>query len=60
MKEHPGILTTQWDGYLREGPGAATTAVPVVEPKHEEMILEPEYKRMPIGPDHILYPIMIG
>jgi len=60
MKEQPGILTTQWDGYLRDGPGAATTAVPVVEPKHEEMILEPEYKRMPIGPDHILYPIMIG
>ena len=60
MKEQPGILTTQWDGYLREGPGAATTAVPVVVPEHEEMILEPEYKRMPIGPDHILYPILIG
>ena len=54
------ILTTQWDGYLREGPGAATTAVPVVEVPGEEPVLEPEYKRMPIGPDHILYPIMIG
>jgi quinol-cytochrome oxidoreductase complex cytochrome b subunit len=26
----------------------------------EEPVLEPEYKRMPIGPDHILYPILIG
>jgi quinol-cytochrome oxidoreductase complex cytochrome b subunit len=61
MSEDPGILTTQWDGYLREGPGAATTAVPVVQAAtHEEMVLEPEYKRMPIGPDHILYPIMVG
>jgi quinol-cytochrome oxidoreductase complex cytochrome b subunit len=60
MKEQPGFLTTQWDGYLREGPGAAITAVPVVEPKQEEMVLEPDYKRMPIGPDHILYPILIG
>jgi quinol-cytochrome oxidoreductase complex cytochrome b subunit len=23
-------------------------------------VLEPAYKRMPIGPDHILYPILIG
>jgi quinol-cytochrome oxidoreductase complex cytochrome b subunit len=61
MSEDPGILTTQWDGYLREGPGAATTAVPVVQAvTHEETVLEPEYKRMPIGPDHILYPIMVG
>ena len=55
-----GILVTQWDGYLREGPGAATTAVPVVAVPKEEHVLEPEYKRMPIGPDHILYPILIG
>lgn len=55
-----GIQTTQWDGYLREGPGAAITAVPVVGVGHEEQIIEPEYKRMPIGPDHILYPVMIG
>jgi len=60
MNEDSDILTTQWDGYLREGPGAATTAVEVVEPATEEMVLEPEYKRMPIGPDHILYPILIG
>ena len=60
MGENSGILTTQWDGYLREGPGAATTAVPVIQPAGEEHVLEPEYKRMPIGPDHILYPILIG
>jgi quinol-cytochrome oxidoreductase complex cytochrome b subunit len=59
--EDPGILTTQWDGYLRDGPGAATTAVPVIHvPAEEDMVLEPEYKRMPIGPDHILYPILVG
>ena len=60
MSEDRGILTTQWDGYVREGPGAATTAVPVIEVGHEGMVLEPEYKRMPIGPDHILYPVLIG
>jgi quinol-cytochrome oxidoreductase complex cytochrome b subunit len=61
MSQERGILTTQWDGYLREGPGAATTAVRVIEVHGgEEPILEPEYKRMPIGPDHILYPILIG
>lgn len=60
MSEQSGILTTQWDGYLREGPGAVTTAVPVVQVPAEEPVLEPEYKRMPIGPDHILYPILIG
>jgi quinol-cytochrome oxidoreductase complex cytochrome b subunit len=60
-KEPVGILTTQWDGYLREGPGAATTAVPVIQtPGEEHQVLEPDYKRMPIGPDHILYPVLIG
>ena len=54
------VLTTQWDGYLREGPGAAATAVPIIEVGHEEMELEPEYKRVPVGPDHILYPVVIG
>ena len=57
------ILTTQWDGYLREGPGAVTTAIPVpVHPNGHagDPLLEPEYKRMPIGPDHILYPVLIG
>ncbi len=60
MNEEDGILTTQWDGYLREGPGAASTAVPVIEVGHEEPILEPDYKRLPIGPDHILYPILVS
>ncbi len=60
MSEDDPILTTQWDGYLREGPGAVTTAVPVVQVPGEEHVLEPDYKRMPIGPDHILYPILIG
>jgi hypothetical protein len=56
-----GIRTTQWDGYLREGPGATTTAVPIIEVDgHGGHVLEPESKRMPIGPDHILYPIMVG
>ncbi len=32
----------------KEGPGAAGHA------------LEPEWKRLPIGPDHILYPVIIG
>lgn len=60
MSEGDRILTTQWDGYLRDGPGAVTTAVPIIEVGHEEQITEPEYKRMPIGPDHILYPVLIG
>jgi len=60
MNEEDGILTTQWDGYLREGPGAASTAVPVIEVGHEEPILEPDYKLLPIGPDHILYPILVS
>jgi quinol-cytochrome oxidoreductase complex cytochrome b subunit len=60
VSEGDRILTTQWDGYLRDGPGAASTAVPVIEVGHEEHVLEPEYKRMPIGPDHILYPVLIG
>ena len=49
----------------REGPGAAAVA----PPKEVEIIeldghgghkLEPDYKRLPIGPDHILYPVLIG
>jgi quinol-cytochrome oxidoreductase complex cytochrome b subunit len=60
MSQDTGIPTTQWDGYLREAPGAATTAVPVIHVPSEEPALEPEYKRMPIGPDHILYPVLIG
>jgi len=55
------IPTTRWDGFLREGPGAATTAVPIIDvDTHGGHAIEPEYKRMPIGPDHILYPILIS
>jgi len=60
MSENHDIPTAQWDGYLREGPGAATTAVPVIHVPSEESVLEPAYKRMPIGPDHILYPVLVG
>src|SRR5215469_5873861 len=54
-----GILAAQWDGYIRPGPGAVT-AVPIVEVGNEEHLLEPEYKWVPIGPDHILYPVLVG
>jgi quinol-cytochrome oxidoreductase complex cytochrome b subunit len=61
MSEQEGVQTTAWDGYLREGPGAATTAVPVIEVGgHGGHVLEPEYKRMPIGTDHPLYPVMLS
>src|SRR5438105_8066143 len=47
-------------GEYREGPGAAT-ATPIDVSAHEAgHALEPEYKRMPIGPDHILYPVLVG
>jgi quinol-cytochrome oxidoreductase complex cytochrome b subunit len=60
MEERP-LKKAQWDGYLREGPGAATTAVPIVEvEEHGDHSLEPGFKRMPVGPDHILYPILIS
>src|SRR5204863_7730740 len=48
----------------REGPGAA-----VAPPKEVEIVeldghgghtLEPEWKRLPIGPDHILYSVVVG
>ncbi|MDR0360564.1 MAG: hypothetical protein LBJ87_14015 [bacterium] len=63
MDDERTLKKAPWDGYLREGPGAATTAVPIVEVTGEEYhyhSLEPAFKRMPIGPDHILYPIMIS
>jgi quinol-cytochrome oxidoreductase complex cytochrome b subunit len=61
MSEEEGVLTTTWDGYLREGPGAATTAVPVIEVDgHGGHVLEPEFKRMPINVDHPLYPALVG
>ncbi|TAN33181.1 hypothetical protein EPN29_06445 [bacterium] len=46
----------------REGPGAATAVrVPVVEAESPSgHTLEPEWKRLPVGPDHILYPVLVG
>jgi quinol-cytochrome oxidoreductase complex cytochrome b subunit len=45
------------------GPGAATAAteMPVIEvDAHGGHTLEPEWKRLPVGPDHILYPVLVG
>jgi quinol-cytochrome oxidoreductase complex cytochrome b subunit len=47
----------------KEGPGAATaaTVIPIIEvDSHGGHVLEPEWKRLPIGPDHILYPVVVG
>jgi quinol-cytochrome oxidoreductase complex cytochrome b subunit len=46
----------------KEGPGAATAQeLPIVEvDEHAGHTLEPEWKRLPIGPDHILYPVLVG
>jgi quinol-cytochrome oxidoreductase complex cytochrome b subunit len=46
----------------RAGPGAAPAAneIPLIEVQHSGHTLEPEWKRLPIGPDHILYPLLIG
>ena len=49
----------------KEGPGAAVAApvteIPVIEVSdHSGHALEPEWKRLPIGPDHILYPVLVG
>jgi quinol-cytochrome oxidoreductase complex cytochrome b subunit len=47
----------------KEGPGAVTaaTVIPVIEvDSHGGHMLEPEWKRLPIGPDHILYPVVVG
>ena len=48
-----------------EGPGAAVAApskeIPLIEVDgHAGHTLEPEWKRLPIGPDHILYPVVVG
>jgi quinol-cytochrome oxidoreductase complex cytochrome b subunit len=49
----------------REGPGA-TVAAPPREVElgdldgHAGHTLEPEWKRLPIGPDHILYLVLVG
>jgi hypothetical protein len=61
MTESGEIQTTRWDGYLREGPGAATAAVPIIEVEdHGAHELEPEYKRVPIDTGHPLYPILVS
>jgi hypothetical protein len=61
MSKSEEIRTTQWDGYLREGPGAATAALPVIEvDDHAGHQLEPEYKRVPIDTGHPLYPILVS
>jgi quinol-cytochrome oxidoreductase complex cytochrome b subunit len=47
----------------KEGPGAAVAAteIPIIEVEAEGgHTLEPEWKRLPIGPDHILYPVVVG
>jgi quinol-cytochrome oxidoreductase complex cytochrome b subunit len=47
----------------KEGPGTATaaTVIPIIEvDSHGGHVLEPEWKRLPIGPDHILYPVVVG
>jgi quinol-cytochrome oxidoreductase complex cytochrome b subunit len=47
----------------REGPGAApaATEIPIIEvDSHTGHTLEEEHKRLPIGPDHILYPVVVG
>jgi len=48
----------------KEGPGAAAAAPKEVEiielDGHVGHTLEPEWKRLPIGPDHILYPVVVG
>jgi quinol-cytochrome oxidoreductase complex cytochrome b subunit len=47
----------------KEGPGAAVAAteIPIIEVDgHGGHTLEPEWKRLPIGPDHILYPVLVG
>ena len=48
----------------KEGPGATVVApkeIPIIEVDgHGGHTLEPEWKRLPIGPDHILYPVLVG
>ena len=49
----------------KQGPGAASVAPPkeveIIEVDgHGGHTLEPQWKRLPVGPDHILYPVLIG
>jgi quinol-cytochrome oxidoreductase complex cytochrome b subunit len=54
------------DEIRKEGPGAAIaepkpTEVQIIEVDgHGGHTLEPDWKRLPIGPDHILYPVAVG
>jgi quinol-cytochrome oxidoreductase complex cytochrome b subunit len=51
------------DNVRKQGPGAALAAeeIPIVEvDSHVGHTLEPDWKRLPIGPDSILYPIVVG
>jgi len=51
------------DNSRLDGPGAAVAArdVPLIEvDNHGGHTLEPEWKRLPIGPNHILYPVLVG
>ena len=51
------------DNIRKQGPGAALAAeeIPIIEvDSHAGHTLEPEWKRLPIGPDSILYPIVVG
>ena len=57
------------DDVRKEGPGAAVAGTKEVEAKDVQIIeldghtghtLEPEWKRLPIGPDNILYPVLVG
>ncbi len=47
---------------IKEGPGAATAEneIPIVEVESHGHTLEPDYKRLPIGPDHILYVVVVS
>jgi quinol-cytochrome oxidoreductase complex cytochrome b subunit len=47
----------------KQGPGAALAAeeIPIIEvDSHTGHTLEADWKRLPIGPDSILYPIVVG
>ena len=52
-------------GIVSEGPGAMAAVtqplVPIIEvDSHAGHTLEPEWKRLPVGPNHILYPVLVG
>ena len=50
---------------MKDGPGAAMATAPneialIEVDGHVGHTLEPEWKRLPIGTDHILYPVVVG